>query len=362
MEINTEGQDNVALDNKGLTFRGCDANETVERLLNTVARVEPTKPAEDKPKSDSSSNGNGGVSIPNIVINNNSKEFKDHIKEEDEPPISPTTDMPPPQAIRETSSTATIDLSKEIPHTQVSSPMDKFAFRLRIWCEGASLSQKEYSSLKDLLGLIKDISQLRQLPNTLDTLKKRTREQIPLLKMRKLELAVNHPKLPTRSRPTETIVFFNAIYLIKTILATLNLLNKMYQGIMHFVDKPTKLYHSLAWGSSARTTSKEFIRYPNSLPILPSDFIYFKYLEIDCLCRTANSNHIGRVLYVRRNYTSYSPPNQKGEILIFTQQVLKREELPPQYLNTVLSLNAPLQSIKLFLIKKGDILLQEDQV
>ena len=46
--------------------------------------------------------------------------------------------------------------------------------------------------------------------------------------MRKLELIVDRPKLLTGLRPIETIVFFNAIYLIKIMLTTLDLLNKIY--------------------------------------------------------------------------------------------------------------------------------------
>ena len=34
--------------------------------------------------------------MPNIIINNNGKEFKDYIKEEDKLPISPTIDRPLP--------------------------------------------------------------------------------------------------------------------------------------------------------------------------------------------------------------------------------------------------------------------------
>ena len=96
VEIDTKGQDNVAIDKEGLVFRDYNTNKTIERPLNAIAKVELTKPAEDKLESDSSSNSNNSLPIPNIIINDNSKEFKDYIKEEDKLPISPTTNMPPP--------------------------------------------------------------------------------------------------------------------------------------------------------------------------------------------------------------------------------------------------------------------------
>ena len=68
---------------------------------------------------------------------------------------------------------------------------------------------------------------------------------------------------------------------------------------MYFIDKPTKLYYSLAWGSLVRITLGKFIRYPNGLLILPSNFIYFKCLDMDCKCYIINLNYIGRVLCVR---------------------------------------------------------------
>ena len=79
------------MDKEGLVFRDCNANETVERLLNAITKVEPTEPAEDELKSDSSSNGDDGLPMPDIVIDDNGEEFKDYVKEEDKPPISPIT-------------------------------------------------------------------------------------------------------------------------------------------------------------------------------------------------------------------------------------------------------------------------------
>ena len=84
------------MDKEGLFFRDCNTNKTIERLLNAITKVELTKPAEDKLGSNSSSNSNNSLPIPNIVINDNSKEFKDYIKEEDKLLISPTTNIPPP--------------------------------------------------------------------------------------------------------------------------------------------------------------------------------------------------------------------------------------------------------------------------
>ena len=94
--MDTERQDNIAINKKGLVFRDCNTNKTIKRLLNAITKVEPTELVEDKLKSDSSSNGDDGLPIPNIVINDNGEEFKDYIKEEDKLLISPTTDMPPP--------------------------------------------------------------------------------------------------------------------------------------------------------------------------------------------------------------------------------------------------------------------------
>ena len=94
--MDTKGQDNVAINKEGLVFRDYNINKTAKRLLNAITKVEPTELAEDELKSNSSSNGDDGLPIPDIVIDDNSEEFKDYVKEEDKLPIFFTTDMPPP--------------------------------------------------------------------------------------------------------------------------------------------------------------------------------------------------------------------------------------------------------------------------
>ena len=42
MEINTKGQDNVAIDKEVLAIRDYNTNKIVEKLLNTITRVDVT--------------------------------------------------------------------------------------------------------------------------------------------------------------------------------------------------------------------------------------------------------------------------------------------------------------------------------
>ncbi|KAF2488733.1 hypothetical protein BU16DRAFT_473323, partial [Lophium mytilinum] len=90
-----------------------------------------------------------------------------------------------------------------------------------------------------------------------------------------------------------SMAFFNIRHLIKMLLSTSSFIKKLYVSIMLFMDKLTELYYSLAWGSSIRSTSREFIKYPNSLLAFLSNFVYYTYSTNSCRYSIINKVYIG---------------------------------------------------------------------
>ena len=193
--------------------------------------------------------------------------------------------------------------------------MSKLEMAIAIWASNTSMSRTEFASLRQILSMIKDISQIHKLPNSLDTLKRHLTKELPLLPLRKKAIPLVADKLATEKAlrkstqneqgiPTEDLYFFDPIYLYKAFMSS-DIANTMHTGFAEYHDSPTELYHSRAWASSVRTTSGQYSHYSDGRPIFPSDFVTYKCFTVDCEVCTSDqkAGHIGRVYSVGRDCT-----------------------------------------------------------
>lgn len=234
------------------------------------------------------------------------------------------------------------DTSEPIPHT-VQTGISKFEAALALWCENASISRTQYSSLRTVLQTIEDTSQIEQLPKRLDTLKSRFRDSLPLAKMRRKKIQLDSTKIPSRMSTEGTVYFFEPIKLFETLLRTTDICTQMYFGMAQLVDRPSELWHSKAWGSSVRTTSGRFMRYPDGSPLLPSDFVQYKRLD-------DSTTHIGQVYWVGEDRRS-TQANQGQQLALlrplvewdgFTETLRRR---------MAYSVEPPQNAIEVFLVE-----------
>ena len=131
-------------------------------------------------------------------------------------------------------------------------------FAMALWCAQAGISRQHYTALLEVLELAKNLSQIKNLPRSLATLKKYVTAQLPLLEMRRQKLALTPEKMPTMAQsrtaigtphqPIEWLYWFEPISLFTAVLSCPELTTKMHFGIAEFVDKPTELWHSQSWG------------------------------------------------------------------------------------------------------------------
>ncbi|KAI1494442.1 hypothetical protein F5X96DRAFT_560289 [Biscogniauxia mediterranea] len=221
-------------------------------------------------------------------------------------------------------------LSKAVGHTRQRHNMNDFSMAFGLFCIRQGVSRKEYSMLKEILALLKSLEGLAKidtLPDTVDTLKRHVKEELPLMEMRSQSIVLNPDKLPSSRLhaaqvagkdevPVQDLFFMNPVDLFKRLLSS-QLANEMHFGMAKLVDNPTEAWHSMQWAASIRTTSGDFAYYPPAPdaettaprdPIFPGDFIRYKCAVVDCgVCRKENLEdmtkfHQGQVLAVYRDH------------------------------------------------------------
>ena len=133
------------------------------------------------------------------------------------------------------------DASDPIPHTRVEDlNPNKFKLALGLWCEQVGISRPQYTSLREILRMLEPNPDISRLPETLSTLRRHTRGQLPLLPMRKQSIRLNPAQLPTETATRkaqasgdtrEDLVFFDPQYLFKALLSSDFVMTTGYGGI-----------------------------------------------------------------------------------------------------------------------------------
>lgn len=204
--------------------------------------------------------------------------------------------------------------------------MSEFQIALALWVEQSQISRSEYESLLEVLSLLSS-SEIDTLPKKLDTLKLHLRKCLPLLPLHRRLVAVDPksqqtmPDLEKRlgigqDKPQETTQFwFDMPELIKAIIQAHS--KECHMGMAEYVDTPSELWHSRAWGSSILAASGHYAYSAANRAILPGDFIRFDPRPLAGLDVEANR---GRVVFVGRDRRSKSP--SMNSILLTVQPIV----------------------------------------
>lgn len=229
--------------------------------------------------------------------------------------------------------------SQPLQHMRLRSTIFDTEMAVGIWAQTIGLSRPEYQTLLSILRTAEP-DDLRSLPTTLDTLKRRTKGALPLLEIRMESTSLLEPqRMPSRpagrkdtdeGTPVETLYFFNPQTFFQAYLSTPDIVNKMYFGLGLFVDSPAELWETNMWHSTIRISSGEFAVYPGVAqsasqetapaitevtryaqehtgqpggPIFPSDFVRFACRDTSCECRRQGGDlrHLGVVLAVAKD-------------------------------------------------------------
>ena len=211
------------------------------------------------------------------------------------------------------------DISKSIEHIRISSQLSLFDFVLAInlWCIETEVSRIQYSALREILRMLELNTQLSDLFNVLATLKKQTKDQLSLLRMRKNNISLNLAKLSAHfkkiqiqhhnsfsSVSRENLYFFEFQHLLRSYLFCSDIRTQLYFEMTQFRDDSCEYWHSRAWASSVRTTSRQ---YAHSTTIeqsfFSSNFVVFACDISECVCHELESNmHVERIVEVKLNY------------------------------------------------------------
>ena len=168
-----------------------------------------------------------------------------------------------------------------------------------------------------------DEESVATLPLKLDSLKRQIRRHIPLLQLMRKPLDVvitKQPSLEQRKKGARrhTIqrmawqYWYDPLDLIRTILSATYLTEKMHFGMAQYVDEPTELWHSLAWGSSIRTTSGDVCYTKAGAMIIPGDMVRIRCPPF----------RIGRVIFIGHDFRH----NATGEIVVTVQAIAESRE------------------------------------
>lgn len=274
-------------------------------------------------------------------------------------PASGASTMEPPT--RRSSVAIPEDTSVPVPHERSKTPRSKFILAMGLWAEDAGLSRAHWNSLREVLRLLEPHDEISKLPESITTIRKWARADMPLLPLREKKIPLLSAKLATMKpaakshdsseEPLENLVFFDPIELFTRFLSAGPILHKMHRGFAHFVDLLSELWQSDSWASSARTTSGQFVYFQDQ-PIFPSDFIHHTCYESTCDCQNGNY-HLGRVLAVgndfRSNRSYDGPP---GSLVLRLQKVIQHSD--QSCIQT--DIQPPMDTLELILVEDDDSL------
>ena len=282
------------------------------------------------------------------------------------PPNMPPPNMPPNMP---TSILYSNDQSEPVDYFRTKETMRPFHMLLGIWCSDCGVSRTQYAALRELLQTLTDFSPIRTLPECLSSLKKNLRGQFEIIPIRRTKIPVVSTKLPTLSAAEKRLAattgqwmyFFDPVPLFLKVIQTPGFQKKMFKGMGQFVDRPSELWQSMSWGSSVRSSSGEFARYPDRQPVFPSDIIQYSCMYEHCHCQIGD-NHLGRVICVGKNYTSFAVEGEEGAIRVVIQVLLRRGDVSAE-VHALLENTGPPFSSNELIIHEGNIsYLSESQV
>ena len=132
---------------------------------------------------------------------------------------------------------------------------NEFMLLLGIWCEKYFISRKAWSALREALQTVNDIKVFSNLPAKLDTVKRRSRSQLPGFNLRHKKIGTNCQKQPSKKKNQGSsqgpltisgeLYWFDPVELVTAILSAPSISSKLHKGMAEIVDSPIELWHFL---------------------------------------------------------------------------------------------------------------------
>lgn len=338
-----------------------DANLLIHKLLHVAEEQEPIETEtllQDEPTISEPITPFESVAPSSALADAPTTEFFE-TTDANEKEFTDFDSMPPPT--RRSSMPNVQDRSEEVPQTCSSFDLDIFQMALGLWCQDAAITRQQYSSLLEVLALLDDKAQIKALPKSIETLRRKTQSRLPLMKIRKQRIPLLAAKLPTAgprfsSAPTDWLYWFDPSHLIATMLASSEFKTKMHFGMAEYVDSPKELWHSPSWGGSVRACFGNFA-HCGQQPIFPSDIVVYSCGNEQC-----EKRHLGRVHTVGKDYSKFA--NRAGDVTLQVQGLRLKEELDPSWEQSFApdKLRFPLQKKELICIEDEFSYLLEEQI
>lgn len=137
---------------------------------------------------------------------------------------------------------------------------------------------------------------MQNLPKKLSTLQKQCQCQLLLPLIHKTTITLRPEKQPTGIlKPDVGSLFFFDLHVIVNMLLLVSTRQAFHIGMAEIVNFPTEYWHSHSWGSSIRTCSNDFAKYPDELPVFLLDMIQYHCIQDGC--GLTHSSHCGQVTF-----------------------------------------------------------------
>ena len=95
-------------------------------------------------------------------------------------------------------------------------------------------------------------------------------------KMRLYVVTLDARSLPNRVLQQEKYYIVDIKYTFQILLGLVYIRSKVYRGMVIYTDKLiVELWECPWWGQSVRITSGQYFKYPDSILLFPSDFIWY---------------------------------------------------------------------------------------
>lgn len=137
--------------------------------------------------------------------------------------------------------------------------------------------------LREVLCLLACV-EVHTLPQKLDTLKTRMRNELPMLPLHQCEVDVIQHVQPTKrsalasTQDKSPQFWYDVDQLFSAILQSQQHMKTVYFGMAEYSDNPQELWNSRAWGSSVCTVSDQYALSQYDQIIFPTDFIQFPHM------------------------------------------------------------------------------------
>lgn len=134
-------------------------------------------------------------------------------------------------------------------------PIDAFSTAMGIWATLHPVSHRTYRALWEILQLVADIDQLRDLPKNLSTLQDRINRRLPLPTIFTKEVPLDRSKLPNKDQGNGTIYIIDEREIFRNALEDPTLRPILHLGFAEIVEQKSELWHGDAWSESIRASA-----------------------------------------------------------------------------------------------------------